>query len=274
MADDPNHLEISRLSLQFGGLQVLSDVCFELTSGEIVGLIGPNGAGKTALLNCIGGLYKPTPGSILRFRGKPLTGRAKQAARLGIARTFQHSYLIPEMSVIDNVMLGLTTRYAGGMIKRLVRPWFSSWEERKMRGQAYEALERCGVADLADSTSDTLPFGIRRRVDLARALVSRPRLLLLDEPASGLSQKERSLIPELIQIARASEKIGVLWIEHDLDLVISAATRVIVLHDGHIVADGDPRVSAAERELLINCYLKGTSHSGDPILTAAPKKQQ
>lgn len=257
MRDDFSHLQVSKLSLRFGGLRVLEDVSFDIKPGEIVGLIGPNGAGKTALLNCIGGLYRPASGSVIKFRGVSLTGRATIAAELGIGRTFQHSYLSPAMSVVDNVMLGLTPRYTGEMLNRFALPWRSLSHERVMRELAKMALERCGVAEFADSNTDTLPFSIRKRVDLARALVNSPKLLLLDEPAAGLSSNERSLIPELIQIARAEKDIGVLWIEHDLDLVISAATRVIVMRDGQIVADHDPRGSESERRYLVDCYLKG-----------------
>lgn len=258
MRDESDHLHVAMLSLRFGGLRVLEDVSFDVSPGEIVGLIGPNGAGKTALLNCIGGLYRPASGSVIRFQGVSLTGSATIAANLGIGRTFQHSYLSPAMSVIDNVLLGLTPRYVGGMFGRFARPWRSLSNERIMRELAQLALERCGVAEFADSNTDALPFSIRKRVDLARALVNTPKLLLLDEPAAGLSSNERSLIPELIQIARAEKHMGVLWIEHDLDLVISAATRVIVMRDGHIVADRDPRGTDSERRYLVDCYLKGT----------------
>lgn len=247
------------LSLRFGGLLVLDNVSFNVAPGEVVGLIGPNGAGKTALLNCIGGLYRPALESVIRFYGQSLTGSATMAAELGIGRTFQYSYLSPTMTVVENVMLGLTPRYTGGMVGRFARPWHSLSNERLMRGLAQEALERCGAAEYTESDTESLPFSIRKRVDLARALVNNPKLLLLDEPAAGLSNNERSLIPELIKIARAEAEISVLWIEHDLDLVISAATRIIVMRDGHIVADRDPRGSELERKYLVDCYLTGSS---------------
>lgn len=261
MPDQSGHLQVSMLSLRFGGLRVLDDVSFNVAPGEVVGLIGPNGAGKTALLNCIGGLYRPAAGSV-RFCGKSLTDSTALAAKHGIGRTFQHSYLSPAMSVIDNVMLGLTPRYTGGMLRRFARPWLSSREERHMRALAYAALERCGAAEFVESKTDALPFSIRKRVDLARALVNSPKLLLLDEPAAGLSNSERSLIPELIRIVRAKKDISVMWIEHDLDLVISVSTRIIVMRDGRIIADRDPCRSESERKYLVDCYLNGIGPDG------------
>lgn len=253
-------LSIENLSLTFGGLSVLDSVSLAVHPDEVVGLIGPNGAGKTALLNCISGVYRPEAGSRIRLGGRRIDNLpAHRIAALGVARTFQHVDLLPSLTVIDNVMMGLSSRIGNGLLPRLVRPWKSSRRERELRAAARQALEQCRLRDIDHQRIQGLPLGSRRRIDLARALVSTPTLLLLDEPASGLGHEERALIPELIAIARAERDLGVIWIEHDLDLVISSADRVAVMHHGKVIAEGRPRESDQERQALISAYMRGDS---------------
>jgi branched-chain amino acid transport system ATP-binding protein len=254
---DANSLAIDSLSLSFGGLTVLKDINFGVVAGEVLGLIGPNGAGKSALLNCISGLYTPERGSTITFDGNGLIPlKASHRAALGIKRTFQHIHLIDELTILDNVLLGLASAFQGGVFRRQTMMVQSARQERVLRSKAEAALELCGISAIGGERADALPLGIRRRVDLARALVSEPRLLLLDEPASGLASEERNLVRELVNIARRERDVAVIWIEHDLELVTSVATRILVLHHGRIVAQGDPR-KAGQRDALIGAYLTG-----------------
>lgn len=249
---------IEELSLAFGGLSVLDSVSLSVYPNEVLGLIGPNGAGKTALLNCISGVYRPSRGSRLSLNGRRIDHLpAHRITSLGIARTFQHVDLLPGLNVIDNVLVGLAAQMRRGILHRLLRPVVAAAAERNMRSRARDALDQCRLEHLEREDIQGLPLGSRRRIDLARALVSRPTLLLLDEPASGLGQEERALIPDLIGIARAERDVGVIWIEHDLDLVISSADRVAVMHHGQIIADGQPRASGEERRALIDAYMHG-----------------
>ncbi len=262
MTDVNPCLTIKSLSLNFGGLRVLQDINLRLAKGEVLGLVGPNGAGKSALLNCISGLYAPESDSVVNFGNTALLGHTgTRAAALGIKRTFQHIHLIESLNVLDNVLLGLASQFKGGVLRRYALPFRSASEEKDMRRRALETLAVCGIESLSLAAASGLPLGARRRVDLARALVSKPKLLLLDEPASGLSTDERTLVRELVAISQRMDGVTVIWIEHDLELVISAATRVIVLHHGRIVAEGDPRASKMERDRLIQAYLTGESRA-------------
>lgn len=252
-------LSIKNLSLRFGGLQILHDIALSLRAGEVLGLIGPNGAGKSALVNCICGLYSPRAGSEIVFNGTSLIAiPPHRVAGLGITRTFQHIHLVDSMSVIDNVMIGAASQFRNGVLGRYFRAYGSARQEEAVRGRAMESLERCGIADVAQQAVSRLPLGVRRRIDLARALVRTPKLLLLDEPASGLASDERALVRDLVAIAQKDNDVAVIWIEHDLDLVVSAASRVAVLHHGRVVTEGSPRDSEAERKRLIDAYLTGT----------------
>jgi branched-chain amino acid transport system ATP-binding protein len=261
---------IDNLSLSFGGLRVLHDITLSLRPGETLGLIGPNGAGKSALVNCICGIYSPLPGSKIEFEGASLIARPPhRVAILGITRTFQHIYLIESMSVVDNVMIGASSLFRHGVVGRYLRPYRSARQEGEIRREALATLARCGIADVAERPIAGLPLGIRRRIDLARALIRTPKILLLDEPASGLSSDERVLVRELVAIAQRDSDVAVIWIEHDLELVVSVATRVAVLHHGRIVTEGAPRESDTERARLIDAYLAGSvgrsTHGGHVI---------
>jgi branched-chain amino acid transport system ATP-binding protein len=255
----PALFSINDLSLRFGGLKVLSDIKLDVEAGEVVGLIGPNGAGKSALLNCISGIYRPQTGQV-RLAGRPIDHSSPHAvSAAGIGRTFQHANLLASMTVLENVLIGLSSELRQGVLHRLFRPFASVRNEKQARAKAMRALERCTIAQYAGTSVGALSLGNRKKVDLARALVSEPKLLLLDEPAAGLSRDERSLIPQLVRSALAENPIGVIWIEHDLELVISAATRVAVLQQGRVVATGNPAGGEPERQRLINAYLHGSA---------------
>ncbi len=250
-------LKTEDLSLTFGGLSVLRDVSLSVANGEVLGLIGPNGAGKTAFLNCISGVFRASRSGSISLNGKRIDHLpTHRRRRLGVARTFQHSHLAPEMTALQNVVLGLAPAFSGGLLSFLAMPFRSVSEEKRLTRVANEMLESCGVADYADTKAGNLPLGIRRRVDLARALVGQPHLLLLDEPSAGLSHEQRGLIPELIRIMQKQRGLGVIWIEHDLDLVMSHADRVVVLHHGQIIHDdsvGEPQ----QRAVAVQAYMKG-----------------
>jgi branched-chain amino acid transport system ATP-binding protein len=243
-------LGISGVTVQFGGLTALDDVSLSAAPRQVTGIIGPNGAGKTTLLNATCGFVRPSRGSIT-FDGHELTGiRPHRLAGLGISRTLQGVGLFSGLSVAENVMIGATTAARAGFWSGIFGLPRSDRDERRLREQALHALGRVGAADLADSMPDTLAYGLRKRVALARALVGHPRLLLLDEPASGLSEKE---LPELGALIRDfAGEASVVVIEHRMDLMMSVCDTIFVLDFGKLIASGtpaqvqaDPAVTAA-----------------------------
>jgi branched-chain amino acid transport system ATP-binding protein len=247
---DAGILAISGVTVRFGGLTALDGVSVSAAPRQVTGIIGPNGAGKTTLLNVACGFVKPQSGTI-RFDGIELTGvRPHRLAGLGVARTLQGVGLFRGLSVAENVMVGATRAGRAGFWSGLFGlPW-SDRDERRLREQALQALDRVGVRDLADRMPDTLAYGLRKRVALARAMVGQPRLLLLDEPASGLSEKELPELGELIKLLAADA--GVVVIEHRMDLMMSVCDTIHVLDFGRLIATGtpgqvqaDPAVTAA-----------------------------
>ena len=243
-------LDISGVTVQFGGLTALDDVSLSAAPRQVTGIIGPNGAGKTTLLNAMCGFVRPSRGSIT-FDGHELTGiRPHRLAGLGISRTLQGVGLFSGLPVAENVMIGATTAARAGFWSGLFGLPRSDRDERRLREQAMQALSRVGAADLADSMPDTLAYGLRKRVALARALVGHPRLLLLDEPASGLSEKE---LPELGGLIKDfADEASVVVIEHRMDLMMSVCDTIFVLDFGKLIATGtpaqvqaDPAVTAA-----------------------------
>ena len=243
-------LLVRGVTVQFGGLTALDDVSLTAGPRQVTGIIGPNGAGKTTLLNVLCGFVKPDAGQI-QFDGRELTKiRPHRLARLGIARTLQSSGLFGGLSVIENVMVGATSKARAGFWSAMLGLPRSDRDERRLRDQAMQALDRVGIADLADSLPGALPHGPRKRVALARALVAQPRLLLLDEPASGLSESE---LPELGELmTKLAEDTSVVVIEHRMDLMMSVCNTIFVLDFGKVIAAGapeqvqsDPAVTAA-----------------------------
>jgi branched-chain amino acid transport system ATP-binding protein len=243
-------LDIRGVTVQFGGLTALDDVSVSAVPRQVTGIIGPNGAGKTTLLNAACGFVTPQSGTIF-FDARELTGvRPHRLAGLGVARTLQGVGLFRGLSAVENVMVGATQTARAGFWSGFFGLPRSDRDERRLREQALQALGRVGARDLADSMPETLAYGLRKRVALARALVGHPRLLLLDEPASGLSEKE---LPELGDLIRSlADDAAVVVIEHRMDLVMSVCDTIFVLDFGKLIATGtpgqvqaDPAVTAA-----------------------------
>jgi len=244
-------LEVDNVTLRFGGVVALNQVNFTLYEHEILGLIGPNGAGKTTCFNAMTGVYTPTEGAI-RFRGGNISGLLRhKITKLGIARTFQNIRLFPEMTALENVQVGADAHHRTSVpsaLLRLPRHW---QEEKDGRELADHLLEFVGIADRMHELSRNLPYGYQRRLEIARALATKPTLLCLDEPAAGFNPAEKE---DLLQLIRRIRDTGVtvLLIEHDMRLVMGVTDRIVVLEFGRKIADGtpaevgaDPKVHAA-----------------------------
>jgi branched-chain amino acid transport system ATP-binding protein len=242
-------LEVAGLHHWFGGLHAIDGVSFSCRSGAIKALIGPNGAGKSTLFNLVAGSFPPVQGTVA-FAGREVTGSPPhRIASLGIARTFQASRLFPGMSVLENVMAGRYARGRSGFIAGMLRLPSARREERDARRRSLGILEHFGLADLADADARSLPFGRQRIVEIARALVGEPRLLLLDEPACGLNIRETERLGELIRGIR-SRGVTVLLVEHDMSLVMGISDEVVVLDRGALVAEGTPHEVQADPRVV------------------------
>ncbi|OJX81495.1 MULTISPECIES: ABC transporter ATP-binding protein [unclassified Leifsonia] len=244
-------VEVKNLTVKFGGLTALDDVSFDIRRGEILGLIGPNGAGKTTCFNAMTGVYKPTSGDVL-LEGTSIKGQKQhQITRLGLARTFQNIRLFGEMSALENVVVGLDARHRTSVPGALVRSPRHIREEKSSIERGMALLEFVGIADLASTASRQLPYGYQRRLEIARALATDPKVLCLDEPAAGFNPAEKEDLMDLIRTIRA-DGYTVLLIEHDMRLVMGVTDRIVVLEFGRKLADdvptairNDPRVIAA-----------------------------
>ncbi len=243
-------LDVAGVSVRFGGIVALKDVSFSLAPEKICGLIGPNGAGKTTLFNCLSRLYEVSAGSIV-FAGQSLLGlRRHDIARLGIARTFQNVALFDEMSVLENVMVGAHGLGRAGFIAAALRSRAERAEEKLILARAESLVEEFGLGGGAGRAVGQLPFGTRKRVEMARALAMNPRLLLLDEPAAGLNHEEvEGLITE-IRAIRDRRKVAVLLVEHHMNLVMRVSDQVVALNFGRVIADGTPAHVQADAQLL------------------------
>ena len=248
-------LIIEGLEQSFGGVMALAGVSFQAPEGLIYAIIGPNGAGKTTLFNALCGFYQPSAGSI-RFDDHELCGLPPhRIAALGMARTFQNLQLFFNMTVVVNVMVGCHLRARTGLLAAALRLPRVQREERQLRAWAHEALELCDLADRAEQPAGALPYGLMKRVEIARALAAKPRLLLLDEPAAGLNDTETLALRELIARIRASG-VTVLLVEHHMPLVIGVSDRLLVLDYGSVLAEGTPAEIQANPR-VIAAYLGG-----------------
>ena len=247
-------LELSNLTVRFGGLTALSDFNFSLDPGELVGLIGPNGAGKTTTFNIVTGVYRPTSGSVL-LNGRSIAGaKPYEINRLGIARTFQNIRLFGELSVLDNVLVSFNQSALGGFFGTLARTPAHEKLERQREAEAMSLLETFQLADRAGEIASSLPYGQQRRLEIARALATRPRILLLDEPAAGMNPQEKAELMELIRFLLGRFELGIWLIEHDMKLVMSICQRITVLDHGETIAIGAPR-EIQENPDVIEAYL-------------------
>ncbi len=243
-------VELADVSVHFGGLHALQGVSFGVSSGEIVGLIGPNGAGKTTAFNVICGFVRPSAGSV-RFSGRGRL-RPSQLARSGVSRTLQGVGLFPHLTVLENVVAGGQLRRYGGFFTSLLGlPW-GTRSERALVGEAAALLERFELGGLARRFPPEIPYGAQKKVAMARALMCRPRLLLLDEPASGLAESERASFAELITELRG--ETGILLVEHDMTFVMPLVDRLVVLDFGQVVATGTP-AEVQSNQVVIDAYL-------------------
>jgi branched-chain amino acid transport system ATP-binding protein len=246
-------LELDNLTMRFGGVTALDTVSLHVDRGEIFGLIGPNGAGKTTVFNVVTGVFQPTNGEV-RFGGKALTGLGRnEITRLGIARTFQNIRLFREMSALENVMVGADAHHRTGVIGAVVRFGRHRTEEADGYERAMRLLEFMGIARRAGEAARNLPYGDQRRLEIARAMATKPQLLLLDEPAAGFNPAEKRELMDLILRIR-DEGYTVLLIEHDMSLVMGISDRINVLDFGRLIAEGSP-AEVRENPAVIEAYL-------------------
>ena len=247
-------LQAKNLGIAFGGLKAVEGFEIEIGTSELLGLIGPNGAGKTTVFNMLTGVYQPTEGAIY-LGGQLMKGKKPhQMVKAGIARTFQNIRLFKKMTVLENVKVAFNQhmRYSGvAAILRLPSYWK---EEREIEKKAMELLEELRMADLHDHIAENLPYGQQRKLEIARALATSPKVLLLDEPAAGMNPTETAELMEVIGIIRKKFNISILLIEHDMSLVMSICERLVVIDYGHIIATGTP-AEVAKNPKVIAAYL-------------------
>jgi branched-chain amino acid transport system ATP-binding protein len=256
-------LDIKSLSLAFGGLKAVSDFSMSLPQGCLYGLIGPNGAGKTTVFNLLTGVYKPDVGSV-ELGGTRIDGKKpNQIARAGMARTFQNIRLFGELSVIDNVRTAAGVRTKSGWFRTLVRSPLHVAEERAITERSLELLEILNITHRKDEQAKSLPYGDQRRLEIARALATEPKVLLLDEPVAGMNTQEKKAMRGLIQTLRKQFGVSILLIEHDMGLVMEICEQITVIDHGVTIAVGSAK-EIQDNPAVIEAYL-GVPEENDPI---------
>jgi len=259
LAVTPPVLKCRGVERQFGGLVAVKNVDLEIFQGEIFGLVGPNGSGKTTLTNAITGFFPPQRGSIL-FNGRDITGLAPhKVAALGVARTFQNLALFNGMTVLDNILLGRHNHCKPSVLRTALYWWMCSDDETRQIMKAEEIIDFMQLQSVRDELVDSLPLGVKKRVELARALVAEPRFLILDEPMAGMNQEEKEYMARFVLDARDERGVTILLIEHHMDVILGVCDRMMVLSYGETIGAGLP-AEVVQEERVIEAYL-GRSHA-------------
>lgn len=249
-------LEAKELTQKFGGLTAVDNVSLHVGVDELVALIGPNGAGKTTLFNMLTGVNAPTEGDVY-LAGEKITGKKAYAvAQMGISRTFQNIRLFSDMTVLENVLTALTNHYKENFVSSVLRLQSYYKTEAAMKEEAMKLLNDFGLASVAENRAGNLPYGAQRRVEIVRALATRPKVIFLDEPAAGMNPEETADLTRLIKKIQSEYHTAVLLIEHDMSLVMNIAERIYVLDHGHLLAEGTPKEIQDNPE-VIKAYLGG-----------------
>jgi branched-chain amino acid transport system ATP-binding protein len=249
----PLLLEVRDLGIRFGGLRAVDSFCFVLEEGRIGGIIGPNGAGKTTIFNMLTGIYRPTEGEIF-FGGKKISGPIHDFAARGIARTFQNIRLFKELSVIENIKIARHLKIRYGLLQALLRTSAVRRREGELEEECMELLARLSLSRYAHRKAGGLPYGIQRRIEIARALAASPRLLLLDEPAAGMNPQEVDQLSKTLRWILDEFKVTILLIEHHMQLVMAICDRITVVNFGRLIAEGTPGEIRTNRA-VVEAYL-------------------
>lgn len=257
-------LEIKELSIHFGGVKAVQEVTFSVEKGDFIGLIGPNGAGKTTVFNAVTGVVVPTKGTIY-FDGRQLNGmRPDRISHLGIARTFQNIRIYPKMSALDNVAIGLDSHASYHTVSAMLGLPHVRRRDKEIRETCLEFLDQVGIVQYKDSETGSLPYGIQRKVEIARALATRPKLLFLDEPAAGMNTAESMELVSFLQTLHENTGIAIVLIEHHLEVVMEVCKKIHVLNLGQMLASGTPKEIQNNQD-VITAYLgeRRTPHDGE-----------